>query len=528
MNPRLTNLTVVRPKLGSVPAHRTVPAPTLWLLLALLLGLGHGQELYRLPASVARVEDGAVVMTVGDGEEHYLPGIGWLSGSSLPPPHLLDGEVYLDAAALTELGLELPRLATVRFGGSEVVRVVLDFAGIDVAALARLERRGLLADGSTLALELPEVLVPRLALDPFLGFEAELRQRGSRPLLALTGPEAHYRVFALEEPTRLVIDLLAAPAEPIERREEQLRPGIRYLTFAADNGLGPTRVHVLELAPGSGEFKVVGESGVPRTLTELADGAFAAINGGYFDTASFEAIGQLRIDFGLLALPTRNRAAIAFGAGGATIARAHGVADVRIDGVLHRAGGAAPGLSVVTAAGRPAGSPRVGVITVTDGVVTANRVGPQVVPEGGFAVVYPPDNRALALVDPGARAGIEVRFDPPVFAAARYALEAGPLLLEGGLPAFMPELEGFERGRRILDGFTQQAGIGLKQDGTVLLVVAETMQAEGLLEVFRGLGASTAMRLDSGGSATLLIDGELVNRSDERRIVNAIVFIANP
>jgi exopolysaccharide biosynthesis protein len=103
-------------------------------------------------------------------------------------------------------------------------------------------------------------------------------------------------------------------------------------------------------------------------------------------------------------------------------------------------------------------------------------------------------------------------------------VEAGPLLLKDGRPAFEPEREAFARGVRILDEVTQQAAIGVRADGTVLLVAAEAMVAADLVALFEALGARDAMRLDSGGSTTLVADGLVLNRRTERAVANAIVW----
>ena len=126
-------------------------------------------------------------------------------------------------------------------------------------------------------------------------------------------------------------------------------------------------------------------------------------------------------------------------------------------------------------------------------------------------------------MEPGQRIDIDVRMRPAAFESARYAVEAGPLLVRDGQPAFDPAVEAFARGQRILDAYTQQAGVGLRADGTLLLVVAETMRAEDLVGVFLGLDAQDAMRLDSGSSTALLVNGEAVNRAVSRRVVSAIV-----
>ena len=48
--------------------------------------------------------------------------------------------------------------------------------------------------------------------------------------------------------------------------------------------------------------------------------------------------------------------------------------------------------------------------------------------------------------------------------------------------------------------------------------------AADLVALFQALGARDAMRLDSGGSTTLVADGRVLNRGTERAVANAIVW----
>jgi exopolysaccharide biosynthesis protein len=263
------------------------------------------------------------------------------------------------------------------------------------------------------------------------------------------------------------------------------------------------------------------------SVTELASGALVALNAGYFDTSDYAAIGLLKIDHGLLSLPSRGRAGVAFGVqGGPLIDRLD--ADVLITtsrGVLRVGTANGDGVSVTTTAGALAGTPSQGVLVIQDGVVEENKIGPRLVPEDGLALAYPATNRELALLDTGDRVSIDTSLRPTGFQSAAYAVEAGPLLVRDGVAAYEPSSEGFASGQRILDGLTQQAAIGVMPDGTTLLVVAETMRAQDLVRLFLELGADRAMRFDSGSSTTLVIDGKVVNRKTERKVVSAVVFI---
>jgi hypothetical protein len=506
---------------------------------------GRISQLHLVPEAFVVFAGEAVTIGSGLAADTFIAGLGWLSGSTAPAPIRSGARLYVDTINLDRLRLEpnpvaelpatdepepwaAPLTARVRFGGDSEIRVVVDLPELaDSSRLSRLEREGRLAEDEALLLDLPRVTVPPEQPDPYHGVDVTLLDTPDGTHFELRGPALGYRVFALEAPTRLVIDVVPLRPERIPTTAERLMKGVTYRTFGAETPTGRSLVHLLEIEPGAGEFRVVGSNEVARTLSELADGAFAAINAGYFDTRTFQAIGLLRVDYGLLSLPSRNRASIGFGFAGPVMTRVSAKVDLRVAGRIYRRGGPGGdgGIEVYTASGSLAGSRSKGALVVQHGTIVANRAGPVLVPEGGFVVSYPADDREFALFDPGAPASIDVDFEPDAFQAVRYAVEAGPLLVDSGLSAFEPDREAFSRGERILDAYTQQSAIGIRPDGTVLFLVADDMRAEDLVPLFLSLGASQAMRLDSGSSATLLADGKVLNRVRERRIVSAIVFL---
>ena len=525
----------LRPR--SVRSHRRPPIARLLALLALLAvsAAAHAgstvadEPLVRIPGAVASISDGAITIRAGGQELTYVQGLGWLANLDVPAPTVVDGEVYGAPALLRALGLDLAVLERVRFAGDAEVRVVLDVPGLAATELESLASQGSIEDGASLRLRLPSLLLPVEAIDGYRGLEVLVRQEPDGTMLELAGGAYAYRVFALADPTRLVIDVVreggpvvVGPPDTVEG----LAHGVTYRRLRAEGSGGPTWVHVLEIAPDAGEWRVVGATGEARPMTQLASGAFAAINAGYFNTATREAIGYLVVDGGVLSLPSRNRASVAFGSGPPAIDRVTVSYTVRVNGHVAALSGApgSEGLAVITTSGW-AGSARQGVLVLgADGDVLDNRVGPVRLPAGAIAVVYPGDNRPLALADEGDVVEYTYRVAPDAFAGPRYAVEAGPLLLKDGRPALQPELESFAEGQRILDGLTQQAAMGVRPDGTVLLVAAEAMIALDLVALFQRLGASDALRLDSGGSTTLMAGGRVLNRRSNRDVVSAIVW----
>lgn len=480
--------------------------------------------LYRLPGAAVQVEGGAVTLSYQGIRLTYVAGLGWLNNVQADPPRVTSGGVLVDGSILDALGVSLPRLLDVRFGGEGDVRVVLDVKGMSESDLGGLKLEGDVASGNPLALHLPPMLLPAVSPAPYHGVQVAVDPEPGGVLATISGPAFHYKVFPLAKPTRLVIDLVPQKRAALPELTRTLAPGVTYRRFNAASTSGTSVVHLISVAPGDAEIRVVGASREPRTLTQLASGAVAGINAGYFDPTTFAAVGLLRVDFGTLSLPTRGRAAVAFSPAGTTIARLHARVSLQVDGRSVEVGESGNGdVGVATAAGALVGNPRVGVITVQHGVVVGNMVGPRSVPPSGFALVYPPDRRQLALVDAGSTVHLDLQLQPSAFQAAPYVVEAGPLLVKDGQAAFDPAVEGFAKGERILDAVTQQAAIGVKPDGTVLLLVAQSMRAADLVPLFLRLGAKDAMRLDSGSSATLVADGRPVNRSFERKVVSAIV-----
>ena len=483
--------------------------------------------LVRIPGAVARVSDGAIAIRAGDRELVYVEGFGWLDEVSAPEPQLRNGEVYGAPALLAAFGLDVATLEAIRFAGDTQLRVVLDLPALDEGTLRGLSRSGEVAAGEGVRLELPPLLVPAGILQSYGGIEVLLEQTVEGLIVEVVGGAFRYEVFTVAGPTRVVLDLtLERP--PLEPETAQvLADGVLYRRLQAEGSGGVSRVHVIDVSPGVGEWRVVGAPGEVRTTDRWADGAFAAINGGYFDTSTRQAIGLLVVDGNLLSLPSRGRAVVAFGDGPPIIDRVRATYSVWLDDlpVAVRGGPFVDELNVVTGPGF-AGSARYGVLVVNEehGEVVDNRVGPVRLKPDEYAVVYPAELRALALAEPGTRVRYSWHITPEPFGSARYALEAGPLLLKGGRDVLEPEVEMFAVGQRILDGLTQQAALGVRPDGSVVLVAAEAMVAADLVPLLQRLGVSDALRLDSGGSTTLYAAGTVINRRSERAVVNAIVL----
>jgi hypothetical protein len=131
--------------------------------------------------------------------------------------------------------------------------------------------------------------------------------------------------------------------------------------------------------------------------------------------------------------------------------------------------------------------------------------------------------RACLLAD---RAGVTIARRPDLPAAPRGdLLQAGPLLVSGGAPAYDPaaDPEGFRAGSRqfdsdITDGRQPRAALGVDRRGRLLAVACDGRAADEagltldeLTEALLALGAHHALNLDGGGSASLVCGGRLRN-----------------
>jgi hypothetical protein len=127
-------------------------------------------------------------------------------------------------------------------------------------------------------------------------------------------------------------------------------------------------------------------------------------------------------------------------------------------------------------------------------------------------------------------------------------LQAGPMLVAGGRSLIRPgeDLEGFSAGSRqfdsdITEGRYPRAALGIA--GGELIAIASEGRADDeagltmgeLAETMLGLGATAAINLDGGGSASLVVNGVLVNAPREehgmelvggREVATALQFFA--
>ena len=452
-----------------------------------------------------------------------------------------------------------------RSSGGGTVRVVFDFAGLDVGELASLTQTG--TTRGPLTLKLPPLLLPETLPGKLENLTLSVRAPGAdvhgadSTVLSLTGPKEagplRFNVFPLANPARLVADLSVKPVpEPpttsggdaaLDLRErlldrllgtrtgeQNLGGGATLRSFSTVTLAGRSQVDLVEIAPDRGRFAVQGGSAALRTPSELTGQALVGLNASYFDPASGRSIGLLKHRGVLESLPSRNRAVVGFGFGRPVVGRPESELLVTVNRTLRTVLSLErERVTLYTAlgvgAGAWVGSPRQGAIVVSaTGRVLENKVGPRRVPTGGFVLSYLPEVRPLALVNAGETLAYRLETRPSVWRFVPEAVEAGPLLIKGGRSAFSPALEAFdtEDPESNINRRTTRATLAVRKDGTVLLLVATNMTAGELVPLLLKLRAESALQLDSGGSSTLVVNGEVVNRPAglQRKVATVITY----
>jgi len=171
---------------------------------------------------------------------------------------------------------------------------------------------------------------------------------------------------------------------------------------------------------------------------------------------------------------------------------------------------------------------------VRDGVVTRVRPpGVGGVPREGVLLTGTGDaarflrNTALPRSKADVRQSILVR-GRPVDMAGLTAVGGGPRILSAGRVAVAARAEGFAPLPSFFQSFVAgrqpRTLAGVRADGTLLLVTVDGrapgwsagMTLPEAARLMRSLGASDALNLDGGGSSTMTVRGEVVNRPSDR------------
>jgi hypothetical protein len=352
-----------------------------------------------------------------------------------------------------------------------------------------------------------------------------------------------------------------APAQVVA--QSLLMPGVTYQRETQFTAHGPVVLDVVTAPKPDGSLytlaPVLSNNAVVATekLTDMqktlsATSTVVGVNGDYFAPDPGKPTGILMRGGVLESAPLSQRSSLGIAADGTL-----SVARVAFDGTWRGNGqrrqfdlNAAPvrgHTTLYTSAWGPATPAESGVAVdvipslpalapnrIAAGTVSeVGTAGPVPIPPGG-AVLVARGNQAGHLTAE-APAGTRVEIRPtltPNWSAMTGAIGGGPLLVDDGKPIFRAR-EAFSG--PVLNSRSARSAIAQLSDGRILLVTVEGggyaysvgMTNFELAVALTRLGATRAMALGSGPTASMAFDGTLLTRGAEQQISNALMLAYN-
>jgi hypothetical protein len=293
--------------------------------------------------------------------------------------------------------------------------------------------------------------------------------------------------------------------------------------------VGLSKLHLVRLPSSQYRAEVrTAPWGGAKTLLEFADDAVAAVNGGYFDPASMQAV-DLLFNGSLQAYSRGNRATIGF----LDTNTIFGIPKARM---ILNLGETVANINQI----RPTPHPQNLTFFMGDGFVPVGGLGfttfvvangkilerhdQAFVPKiGQLSVTFNPKPNPSFERKAGDPATIGLTWGDPAWENVSNALAAGPRLIAGGTFAVNPQAEGFDANGEIWRP-TRQIGIGIDNQNNYVLAMLEFASPEVFARALLTQGLREAIRLDSGTSAQMVLSGGAVGGRVGRAVPNAIVF----
>lgn len=356
----------------------------------------------------------------------------------------------------------------------------------------------------------------------------------TRVTIILRKPVDKYHVFTLKNPQRLIVDFPKGVEAPVKSKEtKKLDDGLVYTSWRDDLGGLPVWLHIVEMAPKSNyELRPLlgqGENIEKARLLAMTkrDGAKAAINASYFDSTVW-VIGNLKIKNQWLGAELTPRTAFFVDKSGEPQI-ATGLA---YKGNVTRTDGKTAAITGINRERQPndlilynsyfgarTGTNQWGVeVYLKNDTVFEVKKGGNGILRHGITILSGHGTGAdfLSSLKAGQKVTITNTVGRKPANEAQFLLGAGPLLVQEGLPKVRSVEEQFARD--IAVGRAPRTAIGIKKDGTILLVAVEGRSAnsagltlEELAAYLVKLGAKDAMNFDGGGSTEMVINNEIMN-----------------
>lgn len=361
---------------------------------------------------------------------------------------------------------------------------------------------------------------------------------GSRLVVVFRKSVPAYKIFLLKNPQRLVVDFPRSGGSSTTVRKpsgsgQWLGRGLTYKAGRVNYGAGQVKTYTLTLAPSS-EFKLDFIPGYGKTIQrgtlsmiQKRSGAVALVNASYFDSDIW-VVGNLKIRGKWLGMESTPRTGLVIPSSGIPSIQSglsYSGTVIRPDGKTFAIGGVDrmrlenemilfnDGYDDTTDTNSYGTE-----VKLVNGVVSdISKAGSMSLTAG--STVLSGNGSAAAFLN-GLRRGDKVvirqTLGNSVADAAASVGSAGPQLVRDGQVAVTSDEE--EIASDIADGRAPRTGVGIKKDGTVLIVVADGRSDDSagftldeFARYFVSLGADRAMNFDGGGSSEMVINGKIMN-----------------
>lgn len=401
----------------------------------------------------------------------------------------------------------------------------------------------------------PEQFTPESSDVLFKGLKIQQMGRGIVRLQIFKNYPSPHRLFWLDKPDRLMVDLVKVFQED---KRSQVAPGVKYTRTYQGFGFGPVTYYSLEIQPGSG-LKLVpelagqgtgsGKGFVKEPVSTMArrSNALAAINAGYFNQAGVP-LGILIKEGEFISSPIYGRTLLGQSQSGAWF----------IDQTEHSLAVEFPLQNRMrmrfNAVNLPRQNqqmvlytPRYGDKTGTapsedalelqilsDGTVQAMAPANLAIPEDGYVISA--HGQGARWLKANAYVGMRALIYSQVLGQWEQILHmvgGGPRLIKNGQLHVTSEQERFQAD--IAKGRAPRTALGLGPNGEIILLVVDGRQSQSkgltlweLAGLLKEKGAVEALNFDGGGSSAMVIRNQLVNRpSDgrERPVASSLVLV---
>ena len=357
--------------------------------------------------------------------------------------------------------------------------------------------------------------------------------RGGAKLMIELNKDCQYKVYQLQGPHRLVVDLFRIN---IVKQSKQLAKGVTY-TYLQDEMNGrQIQAYLVSVEPRSQyqllPFSAAGDYNGRGKLSQYAaqKKLLAAINASYFDTDGW-VIGNVKKQGQLMAVDEQPRSGYVLNRGLPDI-----VQDIAYYGTVDLPNGQhlvlkgmnrmriADDLVLYNTFFAPSTKTNQWgreVKIVNNRVTEVATAGNMVITPGSVVVSgHGASAAALAQLKVGDRVTISQTLGSSVADAADTVVSGGPLLVEHGRVHVRATEE--KMAADIAKGRAPRTAVGIKKDGTLLMVVVDGRNNNSagltlaeLATYMLRLGAREAVNFDGGGSSVMAINGLVVNKPSD-------------